>query len=293
MDEGLLPVVRREDAQVGHPVAHDGQKLRGVVDAGGNQQAAVGVGLRGLFGQQGALLKMTGDGGGGVQLDGGGAGGKPDVALPGEVVQMTTLAAEGAGVEYLQTANGGEAEDFELLAAHFQRGEIPDAVFVDELIRVCVARFVVVGKTAGVTVLYGALQFGEDWGGNVFFGDGLYVQAAFVSGGFQLANQPGEGRVGKDVLHASHACVFVQIDGGDGAARGAGKLPAVGCAFDDARQPLAEVALDGANVYTKLPGELSFVERIALVQTREDVRDALRELAGLASRLTLRGGGGV
>ena len=66
VDEGLLPVVRLKNAQVRHPVAHDGQKLRGVVDAGGNQQAAVGVGLRGLFGQQGALLKMTGDGGGSV-----------------------------------------------------------------------------------------------------------------------------------------------------------------------------------------------------------------------------------
>ena len=92
-------------------------------------------------------------------------------------------------------------------------------------------------------------------------------------------------------MHASHACVLVEIDGRDGAARSADKLPAVGGAFDDARQPLAEVALDGANVYTKLPGELGFVQRLALVQTREDVRDALRELAGLASRLTLRGGG--
>ena len=291
--EGAFPLVWLKDAQVGHPVAHDGQQLLRVVDAGGNQQAAVGVLLRALPGQQRALLEVAGDGGSGAQFDGEGVGGEPDVALAGEVVQMTTLAAEGGGVDDLQGADGGEAEDFELLAAFFQGGEIPDAVFVDELIGVRVARFVAVGKAAGVTVLYGALQFGEDWGGDVFFGDGLYVQAAFVGGGFQLADEPGQGGIGEDCLHASHACVLVEIDGGDGAARSADKLPAVGGAFDDARQPLAEVALDGANVYAKLPGELGFVQRLALVQTREDVRDALRELAGLASRLTLRWGGGV
>ena len=160
--EGAFPLVRFKDAQVRHPVAHDGQELLRVVDAGGNQQAAVGVLLRALPGQQRALLEVAGDGGGGAQFDGEGAGGEPDVALAGEVVQMTTLAAEGGGVDDLQGVDGGEAEDFELLAAFFQGSEIPDAVFVDELIGVRVARFVAVGKAAGVTVLYGALQFGED-----------------------------------------------------------------------------------------------------------------------------------
>ena len=49
--EGAFPLVRLKNAQVRHPVAHDGQQLLRVVDAGGNQQAAVGVLLRALPGQ--------------------------------------------------------------------------------------------------------------------------------------------------------------------------------------------------------------------------------------------------
>ena len=75
---------------------------------------------------------------------------------------------------------------------------------------------------------------------------------------------------------AGHAGVAVQVRCGDVAAPRRGQLPqAVGVAFGDAVQAVAQVALQGAHVHAELLGQLVLVQGFALVQAGQDGRQAV------------------
>ena len=78
------------------------------------------------------------------------------------------------------------------------------------------------------------------------------------------------------MLSACQLRVVVQILGRNGAAPVAGQLPlAFWVALGNVAQALAQVALNGAYIHAKLLRQQVLVQATALVQQRQDMRQAL------------------
>ena len=245
---------------------------------GSDEQGAVAVLAVLLLGQQVAAGEVVGDGGGDAQQDFGGGFGEPHVVLVVDVVGVRLLWGEAAGLIDFQVCDEGDAEVFELAA--FFGSQVPHAVFVDEAVGLGAARFGFVGEAAGVVLFNGRLQRGEGVGAavQVFMRYGLDVGGAALLGGGQLFQQVGQAAVGEQMLGTGHAGVAVQVLGRNGAAGLGGQLPlALGVAFGDALQALAQVAFDGADVGAKFSGQLVLVDGFALVQPGNDAGQALGE----------------
>ena len=274
-----MPLRGFENAHVGQPIAHHGQQLVGVADVGGDEQRSVGVGVLLLLGQQGAALEVMGHLGCNTQQHLGGALGEPHVVFVVDVGVVGGVGGEAAGGVDLQGHHQGHAEILELPA--FNRRQVPHAVSVDQPVGLCMARLVFVGELADVPLFDGRLQQGKVRAlfAQVFLGGGLHLGGAVGCGRLQLGEQVAQAGVGEQVLCAGQPGVVVQAPGGDGASGRLGELPAsvrfVPAAFGDATQSLTQVALDGAHIDLKVAGQLALVDVVALVEQREDVREAL------------------
>ena len=118
-----------------------------MVDGGGDQQAAVGVGAGDLAGQQIAPGEVVRDGGGHAQGGFHRLPGKPDVGLPLQVGKVLGLRGEARVLVHAQRFDAGDAEVFELLRGYLRAclrvqlggGQVPDAVFVNQAVRVRLA----------------------------------------------------------------------------------------------------------------------------------------------------------
>ena len=215
---------------MGHPVAHDGQQLLRVVDGGGDQQVAVGVGAGDLAGQQIAPGEVVRDGGGHAQGGFHRLLGKPDVGLPLQVGKVLGLRGEARVLVHAQRFDAGDAEVFELLRARFCArfcaclraclcvqlggGQVPDAVFMNQAVRVRLARLALVDELAGAVLPHGCLQLlkGAALPAQVFFRHGLHVQAPVGGAGFDLPDQPGQAGVGEQCGNTYQLAVFASLD---------------------------------------------------------------------------------
>ena len=234
------------------------------------------------------------DGGGHAQGGFFGLLGKPDVGLPLQVGKVLGLRGKVRVLVHAQRFDAGDAEVFELLRGYLRAclrvqlggGQVPDAVFMNQAVRVRLARLALVDELAGAVLLHGCLQLlkGAALPAQVFFRHGLHVQAPLGGAGFDLPDQPGQAGVGEQGGGACQLAVFAQVARGDGAAPGRGNAPfAFGRALGDAFEALEQIALDGAHVHAELLGELLFVEDVALVQQGDDVREALGQFFALGA----------
>lgn len=98
----MLPFGGLQDASVGQPVTHDGQKLLRVVNASTHDEAAIAVCVLALIRQQRAASEVMGDLGSDSQGDRCGLSGEPDIVLLVDVVLLLCVWDEVALFVHIQ-----------------------------------------------------------------------------------------------------------------------------------------------------------------------------------------------
>lgn len=274
----FLQACGADDADVGYPVADDGDDFERAGVFAGEQEAAVFEFAYGfLVGQQGAAFEVGG---------GFGVGADDDFAEVAAVVEAVGFVDAAGGVLVGQEGFGLLFEVFDLgeavgfLFALVEADEVPDAVFVEQAVGFDAVAFALAAACFGVVeaedvALGDGLGDEVEFGGFVadvfvleaFYGDALgefFLEKAAVGFGEEFLDA-GEAADAGDVVLAEVA-VSVAVEG-------------VVAAFGVVEQvaEAADVALDGAQGDAVFGGEGVGVEGFAVVEAGEDAGEAVAE----------------